>query len=53
MSRLVTLLIIVAIIVLGPAVFMSWQLSNGVQRDLMSKDASVRVMSGPVGIVSG
>jgi len=53
MLRLVTLLIVVAIIVVAPAVVMSWQLSNGVQRDLRTRDASVRVMSGPIGIVTG
>lgn len=53
MSRLVTLLIIVALIILAPAVIMSLQLSGGVQRDLRAQDASVRVIAGPVGIVTG
>ncbi|HEU4798409.1 MAG TPA: LmeA family phospholipid-binding protein [bacterium] len=53
MSRLLSLLIIVAIIVIAPAVVMSWQLSNGVQRDLQTQDASVRVVAGPIGIVTG
>jgi hypothetical protein len=53
MSRLLSLLIVVAIIVIAPAVIMSLQLSNGAQRDLQAKDASVRVVAGPIGIVTG
>lgn len=53
MSRLLALLVVVAIIVIAPAVVMSWQLSNGAQRDLQAQDASVRVVAGPIGILTG
>lgn len=53
MSRLLSLLIVVAIVIVAPAVVVSWQLSNGVQRDLQTDDASVRVIAGPIGIVTG
>jgi len=53
MSRLLALLLAVAVILIAPAAALSWQLSHGLQRDLMARAASVRILAGPIGIATG
>lgn len=53
MSRLIALLLAVAIVLMAPAAMLSWHLSNGLRRDLRAPGATVRVFAGPVGILTG
>jgi len=53
MSRLVALLLAVAIVLMAPAAMLSWHLSNGLRRDFRAERAAVRVFAGPVGILTG
>lgn len=53
MSRLIALLLAVAIVLIAPAALLSWHLSNGLRRDLRTPAATVRVFAGPAGIFTG
>jgi len=53
MSRPVALLLVIAIVLTVPAALLSWYLSNGLQRDLRARGASVRVFAGPLGVFTG
>jgi|GEM_PF-4353575 len=53
MSRLIALLLVVAIVLVTPAALLSWYLSNGLQRDMQARRAVVRLYAGPIGIARG
>lgn len=53
MSRLIAALVAIVLILVAPAAVLSSLLSSGLQRDFHAEDAAVRVLAGPIGLVTG